>query len=123
MLPAAVLLALHATPVVVFPPVTEAKDAPLALVIQDRASALIARSGGYHLMHVKQVISMSSRHAVPLDTLADPNAARTGAELWRASVGGPVDSGPMSYEVNGRQYVAVSAGNVLFTYALRQTAR
>jgi len=45
--------------------------------------------------------------------------ARTGAELWRASVGGPVDSGPMTYEVNGRQYVAVSAGNVLFTFALR----
>jgi len=44
--------------------------------------------------------------------------ARTGIELWRASVGGPVDSGPMTYEVNGRQYVAVSAGNVLFTFAL-----
>ena len=46
--------------------------------------------------------------------------ARTGAELWRANLGGEVASGPMSYSVNGRQYIAVSAGNSLFTYALRQ---
>jgi hypothetical protein len=29
-------------------------------------------------------------------------------------------SGPMSYSVNGRQYVAVCAGNSLFVWALRQ---
>jgi alcohol dehydrogenase (cytochrome c) len=46
--------------------------------------------------------------------------ARTGAELWKASVGGEVSSGPMTYSVNGRQYVSVSAGNSLFTFALRQ---
>jgi hypothetical protein len=34
-------------------------------------------------------------------------------------VGGQVASGPMTYAVNGRQYVAVSAGNNLFVYALR----
>ncbi|MGA2715688.1 MAG: PQQ-dependent dehydrogenase, methanol/ethanol family [Bryobacteraceae bacterium] len=46
--------------------------------------------------------------------------ARTGAELWRANTGGDVASGPMSYSVNGRQYVSVAAGNSLFTYALRR---
>ncbi len=46
--------------------------------------------------------------------------ARTGAELWRANTGGDVASGPMTYSVNGRQYVSVSAGNSLFTYALRR---
>jgi alcohol dehydrogenase (cytochrome c) len=45
--------------------------------------------------------------------------ARTGAELWKANVGGEVASGPMTYSVNGRQYVSISAGNALFTYALR----
>ena len=45
--------------------------------------------------------------------------ARTGAELWKANLGGEVASGPMTYSVNGRQYVSVSAGNALFTYALR----
>ena len=45
--------------------------------------------------------------------------ARTGKLLWKSMVGGQVASGPMTYAVNGRQYVAVSAGNNLFVYALR----
>ena len=45
--------------------------------------------------------------------------ARTGTLLWKSMVGGQVASGPMSYAVNGKQYVAVSAGNNLFVYALR----
>jgi alcohol dehydrogenase (cytochrome c) len=46
--------------------------------------------------------------------------ARTGSLLWKASVGGQVSSGPMSYSVGGKQYVAVAAGNALFVYGLRQ---
>ena len=46
--------------------------------------------------------------------------AKTGTLLWKSTVGGQVASGPMTYAVNGRQYVAVSAGNNLFVYALRQ---
>jgi alcohol dehydrogenase (cytochrome c) len=46
--------------------------------------------------------------------------ARTGSELWRANTGGDVASGPVTFSVNGRQYVSVSAGNSLFTFALRR---
>jgi alcohol dehydrogenase (cytochrome c) len=46
--------------------------------------------------------------------------ARNGELLWKANVGGQVNSGPMSYSLNGRQYIAVSAGSTLFVYALRQ---
>ena len=46
--------------------------------------------------------------------------ARTGEQLWKANVGGQVSAGPMSYAVDGKQYVAISAGSVLFVYALRQ---
>ena len=46
--------------------------------------------------------------------------ARTGKEMWKASVGGQVSAGPMSYAVGGRQYVAIAAGSALFVYALRQ---
>jgi alcohol dehydrogenase (cytochrome c) len=46
--------------------------------------------------------------------------ARNGELLWKASVGGQVSSGPISYSVNGKQYIEVSAGNSLFVYALRQ---
>jgi alcohol dehydrogenase (cytochrome c) len=45
--------------------------------------------------------------------------ARTGELLWKAALGGQVNSGPMSYSVNGKQYVAVCAGNGLFTFALK----
>ena len=46
--------------------------------------------------------------------------SRDGKLLWKASVGGQVNSGPMSYSVNNRQYVAVAAGTALFSFALRQ---
>jgi alcohol dehydrogenase (cytochrome c) len=46
--------------------------------------------------------------------------ARTGALLWKMALGGQINSGPMSYSVNGRQYVTVAAGTGLFTFALRQ---
>jgi alcohol dehydrogenase (cytochrome c) len=43
---------------------------------------------------------------------------RTGELLWKSSVGGQVNAGPMSYAVNGKQYVAIAAGNALFSFAL-----
>ena len=46
--------------------------------------------------------------------------ARTGALLWKTALGGQVASGPMSYQVDGKQYIAVAAGHALFTFALRQ---
>jgi alcohol dehydrogenase (cytochrome c) len=45
--------------------------------------------------------------------------AKSGALLWKASVGGPVSGGPMTYSVGGRQHVAIAAGSALFVYALR----
>ena len=46
--------------------------------------------------------------------------ARTGALLWRFTAGATVMSGPMTYGVGDRQYVAVTAGSSLFAFALRQ---
>jgi alcohol dehydrogenase (cytochrome c) len=46
--------------------------------------------------------------------------SRTGALLWKVALGGQVNSGPMSYAVNGRQYISVAAGTSLFSFALRQ---
>ena len=45
--------------------------------------------------------------------------ARTGDLLWKASLGSQIVNGPMTYEVEGRQYVAVIAGGALATFALR----
>jgi alcohol dehydrogenase (cytochrome c) len=46
--------------------------------------------------------------------------ARNGELLWKTSVGGGVASGPMSYSIGGKQYIAISAGNSLFVYGLRE---
>ena len=46
--------------------------------------------------------------------------ARTGDLLWRKNLGGQLANGPMTYEVDGKQYVAVIAGISLSTFALRE---
>ncbi len=43
---------------------------------------------------------------------------RTGEELWHISLGGQVHAAPVTYSVDGRQYVSVSANHALFTFAL-----
>ena len=44
--------------------------------------------------------------------------AKTGELLWKVALGGQVNAGPMTYAVNGRQYIAIAAGTALFTFAL-----
>jgi alcohol dehydrogenase (cytochrome c) len=46
--------------------------------------------------------------------------ARNGSLLWKSSLGGQVEAGPMTYRVDGKQYVAIAAGHALFTFALRE---
>jgi alcohol dehydrogenase (cytochrome c) len=46
--------------------------------------------------------------------------ARNGNELWRASLGGQVEAAPVTFSVDGKQYVSIAAGHALFTYALRE---
>jgi alcohol dehydrogenase (cytochrome c) len=45
--------------------------------------------------------------------------ARTGTLVWKASLGGQIVMAPITYEVDGRQFVAVIAGNTLVAFALR----
>jgi len=45
--------------------------------------------------------------------------AANGRELWHMSVGARVHSAPMTYAVDGQQFVTVAAGNVVFTFGLR----
>ena len=45
--------------------------------------------------------------------------ARTGALIWKANLGGEIASGPISYQVDGKQYVSINAGNGLFVFGLR----
>jgi alcohol dehydrogenase (cytochrome c) len=42
--------------------------------------------------------------------------ARSGKELWRLDLGGRVHAAPVSYLVEGKQYVTIAAGSALFTF-------
>jgi alcohol dehydrogenase (cytochrome c) len=48
--------------------------------------------------------------------------AKTGAELWHFDAGGHVVAAPISYEVGGRQYVVMTAGDSIFAFALSSAA-
>ena len=44
--------------------------------------------------------------------------ARNGELLWKTNLGGTIASGPITYQANGRQYVAVCADNALYAFGL-----
>jgi alcohol dehydrogenase (cytochrome c) len=46
--------------------------------------------------------------------------ARTGTVLWKTYLGGAIMSAPVTYSVDGKQYVIVNSGNVMAAFALRE---
>ena len=46
--------------------------------------------------------------------------ARTGVLLWKQNLGGEIIAGPISFQVDGKQYITIASGNSLFAYALRE---
>jgi alcohol dehydrogenase (cytochrome c) len=44
--------------------------------------------------------------------------ARTGEPLWHAGLGAAVSNGPITYELDGTQYVIVGAGDTLWAFAM-----
>ncbi len=44
--------------------------------------------------------------------------AVSGEELWHMAVGSRVHAAPITYSVDGEQYVSIAAGNVVFTFGL-----
>ncbi len=44
--------------------------------------------------------------------------AETGEPLWHAQVGAAVSNGPMTYELDGVQYLVAGAGDTLFAFAM-----
>jgi alcohol dehydrogenase (cytochrome c) len=45
--------------------------------------------------------------------------ARTGKLLWKTNLGGQIVMAPITFQVDGTQYVSVISGSALFTFALR----
>ena len=44
--------------------------------------------------------------------------AKTGKSLWRFQTGGTIASAPISYAVDGKQFIALAAGGVMYSFAL-----
>ena len=44
--------------------------------------------------------------------------AVTGEELWHIPLSGPMNANPMTYAVDGQQYVTMPVGNVVYTFGL-----
>ena len=45
--------------------------------------------------------------------------ARNGQLLWKTNLGGSIVNAPITYEIDGKQYVSVIAGNILSTFAVQ----
>jgi alcohol dehydrogenase (cytochrome c) len=48
--------------------------------------------------------------------------AKTGKELWKKYLGSQVAAAPITYTVDGQQYVSVAAGHSMFTFGLNHPA-
>jgi alcohol dehydrogenase (cytochrome c) len=68
-------------------------------------AGVLATAGG--------VVFAASRegHLIALD-------AKTGTFLWRFQTGAAIEASPMSYAVGGKQFIAVSSGNAVYSFAL-----
>jgi glucose dehydrogenase len=44
--------------------------------------------------------------------------AKTGEEVWRINLGAPIRANPIAYESEGKQQVAIAAGQGMFVFAL-----
>lgn len=82
---AALLAAAPAAPerlrAVVFAPALSGKASPgVELVMQEKANAVLLKSGRYDVIQARQVASMAANHMMKLSELADPAAARRAAE-------------------------------------------
>ena len=47
--------------------------------------------------------------------------ATTGEALWQARLNSAVANGPITYELDGLQYVLVGAGDTLWTFVMNQS--
>jgi alcohol dehydrogenase (cytochrome c) len=45
--------------------------------------------------------------------------ARSGTLLWKVNLGGDIVAGPIAYQIDSKEYVAIAAGNGLFVFSLR----
>jgi alcohol dehydrogenase (cytochrome c) len=68
-------------------------------------SGLLATKGGVVF------VGAAEGQVILLDT-------KTGKPLWHSRLDGTVNASPITYGVNGHQYLAIVAGNTVYSFAL-----
>jgi outer membrane protein assembly factor BamB len=75
--------------------------------------------GSFRQREAVQDVAGGEGHVLtPIDGNVIALDARTGTHLWHYQTGGNHSASPISYAVDGRQYLALTAGNVLYSFAL-----
>ncbi len=46
--------------------------------------------------------------------------ATNGRALWHAILNGPITNGPITYQLDGRQYVVAAAGDTLWSFVMNE---
>jgi alcohol dehydrogenase (cytochrome c) len=49
--------------------------------------------------------------------------AKSGAHLWHVQLGPTMASSPISYAIDGRQFIAIAAGNTVYAFALPEATK
>ena len=88
-------------------PQTGKSDWEFKLVSGSLSAGVLATAGGIVLA------ASQEGNLIALDS-------RTGRFIWRFQVGAAINSSPMSYAIEGQQFIALSAGKVLYAFALPQ---
>jgi outer membrane protein assembly factor BamB len=74
-------------------------------------------SGGCHASHKTVPYTCSLAAALINGNLIAYDPA-TGRILWHFRTGAMVSNGPMTYQLDGKQYLVVGAGDTLFAFSL-----
>jgi alcohol dehydrogenase (cytochrome c) len=73
------------------------------------------------MLHAIWLGEITIRHGhVHWDTHGNILALETsdGKTLWHSGTGAPMQTSPITYELDGRQYVVTGSGGVMFAWAL-----
>ena len=82
---------------------------------QGRGNQLV---GEHELGFADVVHRQGDGRAVDVDANRLALNATTGEPLWHANVASSVSNAPISYELDGRQFVVAGAGDILFGFVL-----
>ena len=91
--------------------------------LQDRQGEVEPQVGGEHPLGAAEHRGQPALHRRAVRAIIVALNATTGDALWHARLGSAVSNGPITYELDGTQYVIVGAGDTLWAFAMQHDER